>query len=1655
MWNGVDTLYGNEWINYDQTYYKISVAEDGIYRIDFEQLESAGIPIEQLEGSQLQLFHLGEEQAIYTSTSGTFTDGDYLEFWGQRNRSEVDEYLFESRDTMLNPWYSLVTDTSAYFLTWAVPGTPVKRLELVANDLTDLPPKEQWYWASSEVYFTNSYRKVYQTISGAYIYHSLYAGGGFSGPLSVNYSLNIPCDYIYLNGPASQLNLRIISNDNADGHNLEVRVNDNLLVQESYSGAKMKNYNFSLQSSNQDSEVSINVSGLNGTNDRYAVGGALLRYPRSFSIAGEEAHVQINLPETNTTPYLEFTVDGPGSDNYLLYDLTNQTLQEPIQDNSLLKVKLSAYTGMRNLILTKQYNAPAHIQEVNFVDYEDENASFLIITDEALQNDGDGNNWVEAYANYRRSVQGGDHEVSIVDIAQLYDQYAYGVNRHPISIRNYIHWAAKKWPGLSYCFLIGKGVEFTEIRDEAELNEVLQEGYFHLPAFGWPASDNLLAGNNTSAVPIVPIGRLAAISGEEVGIYLEKVEAMEDNLNTPHNIENRAWMKSILHLGGGNSPSEQALIRNHLESLTAEIERNTYGGEVSAFYKTSTEPIQVSTSEQIFNVINEGTSIITFFGHSSPGTFDFNIDNPDNYFNQGKYPLMLSLGCYSGNIFIKGRSISERFVFYEHKGAVAFGASRGLGFISSLGNLARTYYKNLGGDYYGRGIGDVLKASLAEYENASFIGTSTLVEQFTLQGDPAISLYPAEGRDYVIDPASVVFSPAVISAVQDSFTVQFDVLNLGTNTPDDIALGIERRFPDQPTALVLKDTITVSAFKTTVEYTLPTSGREGVGLNTLIPEIDVDNKVAEWPSPIAETNNVLVRDNGEEGVPFFIVDNTARPVYPPEFAIVGKTPVTLKASTTDALAPERTYILEVDTTPSYNSLLKLETTLTQKGGVLEWAPAMNWQDSVVYYWRISPDSTAIDVGYVWEESSFIYVEGGEGWRQSRYPQFKKAKFDGTTLQEDKKVIDFNFGLHDMTMFNRVYGIDPDVPPFFSYSNQNPAGSVRPWLYLDAGMSVLVGDERTTSFWRNTQGFEYDSVDPPNRSTYSYDTTTPEGRQALINLLQNEVPEGYYVFVFSVQNGADADYQPENWASDSINYEQNLFQVLEQEGAVLARALTQRGAVPYTFIYQKGRGALHEVMAEDINGDATGTFLMPRYLSEGSVETPVIGPARSWSESGININLDEVNIGEDSILMSVLGFNSSTSSWNTLFTQDDVAQAVFDLSSVDAETYPFLQLRYFAKDEAQRTMPALNSWRVLYDAYGDLALHAADNYKFHSDTVQQGEELYIQMEAKLLSGEPDSVHMQYVILDSESREELKKEAVLINMENTTLLSRSIATKELDEGSYLISGNLNYDTLRWEPHYFNNTFQQPFYVLSDRKNPVLDVTFDGRRIINGDLVAPNPTIVINLRDENPYFLISDTSLLEITLNYPDGAIKQVYFDQENVIFDPASENGENQARLHYYPKFEVSGVYNLSVQGRDPSGNLSGSFGYEVTFEVITENSISNILNYPNPFSTSTQFVYTLTGSPPSDFRIQVATVSGRIIKEITMAEIGELEVGTHRTDYAWDGTDDYGNKLANGVYLYRVVAKDDKGESYDIYSGERTKNIGRFFKNGWGKMVILR
>jgi flagellar hook assembly protein FlgD len=117
-------------------------------------------------------------------------------------------------------------------------------------------------------------------------------------------------------------------------------------------------------------------------------------------------------------------------------------------------------------------------------------------------------------------------------------------------------------------------------------------------------------------------------------------------------------------------------------------------------------------------------------------------------------------------------------------------------------------------------------------------------------------------------------------------------------------------------------------------------------------------------------------------------------------------------------------------------------------------------------------------------------------------------------------------------------------------------------------------------------------------------------------------------------------------------------------------------------------------------------------------------------------------------------------------------------------------------------------------------------------------------------------------------------------------------------------------------------------------------------------------------------------------------------------------------------------------------------------------ISNMLNYPNPFTTSTAFVFTITGSEvPQEFKIQVLTVTGKVVREITRQELGPVHIGRNITEFKWDGTDQFGQKLGNGVYLYRVVTSMN-GKALDKYKSE-SDNTEKYFNKGYGKMYLMR
>ena len=100
-------------------------------------------------------------------------------------------------------------------------------------------------------------------------------------------------------------------------------------------------------------------------------------------------------------------------------------------------------------------------------------------------------------------------------------------------------------------------------------------------------------------------------------------------------------------------------------------------------------------------------------------------------------------------------------------------------------------------------------------------------------------------------------------------------------------------------------------------------------------------------------------------------------------------------------------------------------------------------------------------------------------------------------------------------------------------------------------------------------------------------------------------------------------------------------------------------------------------------------------------------------------------------------------------------------------------------------------------------------------------------------------------------------------------------------------------------------------------------------------------------------------------------------------------------------------------------------------------VKRLYNYPNPFSTSTEFMLEHNQSCEiMDVQIQIYTVGGRLVKTL-LSQVSTQGFTTRGLN--WDGRDDYGDLLANGVYIYRLQYLNSEGKKAE----------------GTQKLVILR
>jgi flagellar hook assembly protein FlgD len=181
------------------------------------------------------------------------------------------------------------------------------------------------------------------------------------------------------------------------------------------------------------------------------------------------------------------------------------------------------------------------------------------------------------------------------------------------------------------------------------------------------------------------------------------------------------------------------------------------------------------------------------------------------------------------------------------------------------------------------------------------------------------------------------------------------------------------------------------------------------------------------------------------------------------------------------------------------------------------------------------------------------------------------------------------------------------------------------------------------------------------------------------------------------------------------------------------------------------------------------------------------------------------------------------------------------------------------------------------------------------------------------------------------------------------------------------------------------------------------------------------------------------------------ERVNLNADEIQFIPATDNN-NRASILYKPTQLEDGKYAIKIQATDAVGNKAGNNEYEIEFIIINKSSISNFFPYPNPGTTNIRFVFTLTGSKtPDDLLIRIMTISGKVVKEITKQEFGSIKFGNNISEYAWDGNDIYGDRLANGVYLYQVFTRINQKNIENM----KSVNTDKYFTEGTGKIYLMR
>lgn len=258
-------------------------------------------------------------------------------------------------------------------------------------------------------------------------------------------------------------------------------------------------------------------------------------------------------------------------------------------------------------------------------------------------------------------------------------------------------------------------------------------------------------------------------------------------------------------------------------------------------------------------------------------------------------------------------------------------------------------------------------------------------------------------------------------------------------------------------------------------------------------------------------------------------------------------------------------------------------------------------------------------------------------------------------------------------------------------------------------------------------------------------------------------------------------------------------------------------------------------------------------------------------------------------------------------------------------------------------------------------------------------------------------------------------------------------------FVVPKDISYDYGDGKISYYGNNstedangFTKDFFIggsnlnaIEDKKGPEIELFMNDESFVFGGITDDKPILLAKLNDEQGINTVGNGIGHDIIAildgNTEDAFVLNEYYEADLDNYQSGKVN---------FPFNELSeGKHTITLKAWDVANNSSES---TIEFNVVgsKEIKIQNLLNYPNPFTTNTEFIFQHNQPGiPLDIKLEIFTVSGKLVKSFNEAIINE---GYLSRDIRWDGRDDYGDRIGKGVYVYKLKVRSRNGSVTEKY-----------------------